>query len=261
MENPNIVVISDYGTGDPAFTEVLLQLKRFIPNSFILPQSVPPFSTVNTGYWIGQIALSPSLKNTFIYSNTAPRKDNSKAQENNKGEKLMYARLDNGFEIMAVNAGYVFSFVKNHISDFHYADISNEGSQFRSRDIYPEAVARMINKDKSIMGNKGDIHAIPDYPKNVIASTDGYGNIKTTILSTEIDYKIGQKLIIKINGVKHEASYTDGSFNIEEGRVAFAPGSTGHSGKYMEIFYRGQSASELFMHPKVEEKILITTLG
>ncbi|MBI2622351.1 hypothetical protein HYW66_01820, partial [Candidatus Microgenomates bacterium] len=106
MKNATLIIISDYGIGDPAFTEVILQLKILLPNVFIYPQSTPAFSTLNTGFWISQIAQTPNLKNVYIYSNTAPRKDDKSAQKNNKGEKLMYARLNNGFEIMAVNSGY-----------------------------------------------------------------------------------------------------------------------------------------------------------
>lgn len=258
MDNPTIVIVSDYGTGDPAFTEVMLQLKKFLPNSYLIPQSVPPFSTINTGYWIYQFAMNNDLPNTFIYSNTAPRKEEKEAQINNKGEKLMYARLKNGFEIVAVNAGYVFSFIKPEIDEFCYATIPNEGSQFRSRDIYPEAVARVIKKDSTILGEKGDISLIPDIPSGKIASIDGYGNIKLTTRRSEVSYTAGQRLVIEIGNVKHQATYTDGSFNIEEGQVAFSPGSTGHNDKFMEIFYRGQSACDLFMHPKIESPVNIS---
>lgn len=258
MENSTIVIVSDYGIGDPAFTEVMLQLKKHLPTSTLLPQSVPPFSTLNTGYWIYQFALTKDLKNTYIYSNTAPRKEEKEAQINNSGEKLMYARLKNGFEIVAVNAGFVFSFLKPEIEEFRYLNIPNEGSQFRSRDIYPEAVVRVINKDNSILGEKINIATIPDVPDNKIASIDGYGNIKLTTRRSQVTFTPGQRLVIEISGVKHQATFTDGSFNIEEGQVAFSPGSTGHHDKFMEIFYRGQSACELFMHPKIDSGIKIS---
>jgi hypothetical protein len=257
MDRPTIIVISDYGTGDPAFTEVAVQLKKLIPESDLLLQAVPAFSTLNTGYWIGQIALNEELKNMYIYSNTAPRKEEKEAQVNNKGEKLMYAKLKNGFEIVAVNAGYAFSFVKPHIEKFCYANIPNEGSQFRSRDIFPKAVQGMIRKDASLFGEDAPTDIIPDFPTGLIASIDGYGNMKLTTRRSEVDFKPGQKLLIEINGVRHEATFTDGTFNIHEGQVAYAPGSTGHDDRFMEIFYRGQSASKLFLHPIVESQVHI----
>jgi len=257
MTNPNIVIIADYGTGDPSFTEVMLQLKVLIPNATIIPQSTPPFSTLNTGFWIYQIALTSNIKNTYIFSNTAPRKEDKTAQKNNGGEKLMYAKLKNGFEIMAVNAKYVFSFVRQYIKDFRFVNIANEGSQFRSRDFYPKAVAQMIRNEKVFLGERGNITTIPHVPKNLISSIDGYGNIKTTTKISQVKFKPGQTIIIEIHNQKHLASYTDGVFHVKEGELAFAPGSSGHNDKFMEIFVRGGNAYQLFDYPEVEEEFIV----
>ncbi len=228
-----------------------------IPDVYIHPQSTPPFSTVNTGFWIYQVALTPNLKNTYIFSNTAPRKDKKHAQKNNKGEVLMYAKLKNGFEIVGINAGFNFSFIKPFIDKFHHVVVENEGSQFRSRDKYPQAVAKMIKKDKSFIGEEEGINIIPDAPKNLIASIDGYGNIKTSITSSQAKYKPGQMLTVEINKKKHVATFTDGTFNIHEGELAFAPGSSGHTDRFMELFLRGGSAENLFDNPQVEAEIKI----
>lgn len=257
MKNSTLVIVSDYGVGDPAFTEVLLQLRMLLPNTLISPQSTPPFSTLNTGFWISQIALTKNLRNTYIYSNTAPRKDDKSAQKNNKGEKLMYAKLTNGFEIMAVNSGYVFSFVKPHIQKFYFVNVGNEGSQFRSRDIFPQAAAKMVCKDKTFLGEKEKTSIIPNYPQNVISSIDGYGNIKTTIRASEVSFSPGQSVVIEINKQKHIATYSDGVFNIKAGELVFAPGSSGHNDRFMEIFVRGGNAHRLFDEPNVEDEFVI----
>ncbi|MBI1982330.1 MAG: SAM-dependent chlorinase/fluorinase [Candidatus Levybacteria bacterium] len=257
MKSSTLIIISDYGVGDPAFTEVILQLKILLPNVFIYPQSTPPFSTINTGFWIYQIAQTPNLKNTYIYSNTAPRKDDKSAQKNNKGEKLMYARLNNGFEIMAVNSGYVFSFVKPHVQKFHYVNVKNEGSQFRSRDLFPKAVAKMVIADKAFLGEKEKAGVIPNYPQNVICAIDGYGNIKTTTQASQINLSPGQTVTITINKQKHTATYSDGVFNIKDGELVFAPGSSGHNDRFMEIFVRGGSAYRLFDRPNVEDEFIV----
>lgn len=250
--NPTIIIISDYGIGDPAFTEVMLRLHFNLPHAYVLPQSTPSFSTINTGFWIYQLATSEHKPNTYIFSNTAPRKEDPKAQENNKGEKLMYAQLENGFELLAVNAGYAFSFVKPLISHFYEVNVSNEGSQFRSRDNYPHIVKRMVEHDTSFLGTKGDVSLIPDVPDNKIASIDGYGNMKTTMRKSEVDFENGARLQITLQNTTHEAIYTDGVFNLDEGKLAFAPGSSGHKDPFMELFIRGKSAWEAFGKPDVE---------
>lgn len=254
-----LILLSDYGTGDPAFTEVLIRLRTISPDTFIHTQSVPAFSTINTGFWISQIALTKDLQNTYIFSNTAPRKEEKKAQENNKGEKLMYAKLSNGFELLAINAGFAFSFIKAHIENFHYANCENEGSQFRSRDIYPYAVAKMIQHDESLIGEKADVSVIPDFSRDIVASIDGYGNIKTTTTLSQVShYNPGQKVKVTLNNQEHEAVYTDGVFNIHEGELAFAPGSSGHNDKFMELFVRGGNASLLFGLPQVESAFTLS---
>lgn len=253
-----LILISDYGNGDPAFTEVILRLRTLLPNVFIHPQSTPPLSTINTGFWIAQISLT-NAKNTYIFSNTAPRKHQKNAVINNSGERLMYAKLNSGFELIGVNAGYNFSFIKKYITDFHHVIAENEGSQFRSRDKYPQAVAKMIEGDKSFIGQKEDISIIPDAPASVIASIDGYGNIKTSIRESDIELKPGQMITIDINGKKHTATYADGIFNIREGELVFAPGSSGYENRFIELFLRGGSAKRLFDNPEVESEIKIRT--
>ncbi|MGE5042360.1 MAG: hypothetical protein ACM3IJ_05675 [Candidatus Levyibacteriota bacterium] len=252
-----LVIVSDYGVGDPAFAEVSVRLRSLVPDLFILPISTPAFSTINTGFWISQIALAPGVSDTYIFSNTAPRKDDKKAQKNNNGEKLMYAKLQNGSEIIAVNSGYCFSFVKPHIKDFHFVEVSNEGSQFRSRDNYPQKVAEMIAGRKDFIGEKGSIDSIPEVPENRIASIDGYGNIKTTARLSSAHFQPGQKLLIQLNSFRHQVTFSDGVFNIHEGEVAFAPGSSGYDDKFMELFERGGSASKLFGNPLVEQEFKI----
>lgn len=258
MNEATIVLIADYGSGDPAFTEVMLQLKSRIPGVSVIPQSTPPFSTINTGYWIYQIAMTKNLTDTYIYSNTAPRKEDKAAQKNNSGEKLMYARLKNGFEIIAVNAGFCFSFVKNEIEEFRYVTVANEGSQFRSRDIFPEGVEKMIKKDESFKGDLADTTSIPDVPANVIASVDGYGNIKTTMRKSAVQFTPGDQLQITINSKKHLVTYTDGIFSVQDGELTLAPGSTGHEDKFMELVLRGGSANDTFGRPRVESRFDIT---
>ncbi len=253
-----LVIISDYGTGDPAFAEVSVRLLSMVPELTILPISTPPFSTINTGFWISQIALAENITDTYIYSNTAPRKDDKKAMENNRGEKLMYAKLKNGFEIIAVNSGYCFSFVKDQIEEFRFVNVSNEGSQFRSRDNYPQAVSQMIAKNDIFKGEDGDISSIRDIPENRIASIDGYGNIKTTVrLSQMATYKPGEKLLVYLNGERRQVTFSDGVFNIHEGETAFAPGSSGYDDRFLEIFVRGGSAFKLFAKPRVEQEFEI----
>ena len=258
QQNPPILfLIADYGGGDPAFAEVILRLHALIPNCFIERYSTPPFSTLNAGFWINQIASAPEIKNVKIFCNVAPRKDKTDPRVNNAGESLVYARLKNGFEILAVNSGYVFSFVKPLISKFNLVKVSNSGSQFRSRDNYPDAVAKLLTKDLSLVGKSIPVSSIEDVPKNEIAHIDGYGNIKTTTRLSQITGRIkdGSPLYMSINGKTQAAIYTTGIFHVKEGEMSFAPGSSGHSDKFMEISLRGGSAWKSFSMPAIGDEV------
>ena len=61
--------------------------------------------------------------------------------------------------------------------------------------------------------------------------------------------------------VVSDAVYSDGSFKVPEGTLAFAPGSSGwpkQNGtgvRWMELFLRGGNAWERFGRPKVNQVI------
>ena len=70
-----------------------------------------------------------------------------------------------------------------------------------------------------------------------------------------------RKLRVTIGRETHEALVSDGSFAVESGQLAFAPGSSGwetDDGQrlfWMELFLRGGSACERFGRPAVGAEI------
>lgn len=256
MKKHFVHLIADYGVGDPAFGEVIQKLKMLAPDLDVYPTSVPPFSTLNTGFWIAQYALHNTFDGLAIYSNTAPRKDKKEAREKNEGEGLVYAKLKNGIVVVAVNAGYCMSFIKKDIVDFRKVNVANKGSQFRSRDFYPDAVVKILNNDPKILGEKLDVKSIPSVPAYLIASIDGYGNMKTSTRRSQVKFKEGERLKVRIDNETHVAYFADGNFSVTEGELAFAAGSSGgDSDPFIELFLRGGSAWELFNKPKIESEI------
>lgn len=256
MENaPLIHLIADYGLGDPAFGEVSQRLHAYLPGAQIIPTAVPAFDTLATGFWIYQYGLAEVRpKNMVIYSNTAPRKDNKEKRADNEGEGMLYAKLDNGVSVLAVNAGYTYSFIKDHLVDMRLVKVANKGSQFRSRDFYPKAVAAFI-KGEDILGKPVKPDTIPQIPEHRILWIDGYGNIKTTIRASEKLVEPGQKIKVKINGIVRTAMAAGGNFSVAEGELSFSPGSSGHHDPFMELFLRGGSAEHLFEFPRAGAKI------
>jgi len=261
-----ITVIADYGTGDPAFSEVTQQLLMRLPNAQINTLSVPGFSTLATGFWIAQLGLNPGPTDRLIYHNCAPRQDNKEARRDNEGEGLTYALLSNGVKVVGVNAGYTLSFIKNQSEFIHSLKVSRAGSQFRSRDVFPSAVAQIANGDLSLLGEILTPDSISDAPSDRVAWIDGYGNIKTTIAAHTMDLLPETKIVIRVGDVVSDAIYSDGSFKVSEGTLAFAPGSSGWSTadgqiRWMELFLRGGNAWERFSKPRVNQTVTILRIG
>jgi hypothetical protein len=70
------------------------------------------------------------------------------------------------------------------------------------------------------------------------------------------------KIVIRIGDVVSDAVYSDGSFKVSEGTLAFAPGSSGWSRgdsekplRFLELFLRGGSAWERFGRPRVNQQV------
>jgi len=255
-----IQFIADYGKKDPAFAEVIQRLMIEVPDARIHDTSVHPFSTIETGFWTYQFALDKHPEGMIIYTNCAPRKDKKEVRVANEGEKLVYVKLKNGVEIVAVNSGYSLSFVKPYIEEFFLVDVENKGSQFRSRDFYPAIVGKVARGDYSFKLDALNVADIPDYPKNTIIAIDGYGNIKTALNDGDIALNPGDYVGIKIGKWIHNATYVDGTFSVREGELAFAKGSSGHGKQFMEIFLRAGSAKKRFSNPEPGDVIEISKL-
>lgn len=255
-----IHLIADYGVGDPAFAEVIQKLTLLDPDVKVHPTSVPDFSTLATGFWTAQFALVNPLPNLMIYTNVDPRTEVKSSRDKNEGSKFAYALLVNGVKVAGVNRGFCFSFLKPHIKEFHLVNVANKGSQFRSRDFYPESVIGLIHGDTKFIGEKLDPVSVPVVPPNRLAWIDGYGNLKTTVRRSTLNFTPGQPVMIELNDMKRTAFFTDGTFAVREGELAFAPGSSGGVDKFMEIFLRGLSAHHEFGKPKIESEFTITPL-
>lgn len=248
-----IHVVGDYGSGDIAFAEVVTRLKAHLPNAEILSViSVRAFNTVETGFCVSRLAMAEIVpENMVVFHNCAPRKDASQARKNNEGEGLAHTLLPNGVQVIGVNSGYSFSLIKNYATAIHLVNCATGGSQFRSRDVFPEALAKIL-AGKADMTGKNVQDMIPKIPENSIAYIDGFGNIKTTVLADSDAFQPGAAVKIKIGNQTEIAQIAGGSFHVQEGELAFSPGSSTvfHEGKrvaLMEVFRRGGRASDAFI--------------
>lgn len=258
-------IIADYGFGDLAFAEVVQRLKLYLPDAEPILTPVPPFATLAAGFCIAQLGLNQAPAGTIIYHNVAPRQDDEQARAGNAGERLAFARLPTGVRVIGVNAGYAFSFVRDLAAELRWAAVPAEGSQFRSRDLFPEAAGAIALGQPEAVGEPISPSDIPDVPPNCIAYIDGYGNLKTTIKHEVIQAGGHSTVRLKIGESEQEAIASDGSFAVESGQLAFAPGSSGWTDaqgqqmRWMEVFLRGGNAWESFRSPSIGTSIQISS--
>ncbi len=232
------------------FGEIVNRLQYHLDNPHgvrIHPTEVPSLDTMAVGFVTAQYAYAPNRGQMFIYGNAAPRRASSQATKNNLDHGILYAKLKNGVEIVNVYSEYAFGFVKKDIVEFYDIDCPAAGSQFRSRDFFPERVAKLINGDRSVLGKKLNIQDIPDIPHNQVAWTDGFGNIKTTMRKSDLDksgFKTGQSVQVILNGVSMLGVIATGGFTVPRGVLAVNAGSSGYDDPFVELFLRVHQMSE-----------------
>ena len=257
-------IIADYGFGDLAFSEVVQRIRLYLPDAEPILTPVPPFATLAAGFCIAQLGLNEAPAGTIIYHNVAPRSDDEQARKSNAGERLAFARLSTGVRVIGVNAGYAFSFVRDVAEELRWAAVAAEGSQFRSRDLFPQAAAAIALGQPNTLDEEIPVSDIPDVPQNTIGYIDGYGNLKTTIKESAIDINEGSIVKVRIGDVEQEAIASHGSFAVKPGQLAFASGSSGWTNTqgeetcWMELFLRGGNAWKSFNCPEMGAEIEIS---
>jgi hypothetical protein len=258
-------LICDYAPGDLAWAEVTSALRARLSSAVQMHMtSVKSFDTIATGFALAQLSLAPlELRpaKMLVFANTAPRKDRPTPKVANEGEGLLFAKLKNGTPVLAVNSGHSLSFVASEIDELWTTNAKKEGSQFRSRDYFPDVIKLACTEDYSFLVRQLDITSIKPKPSSlVVAYIDSFGNLKTSIRSGEhptTNLKPGTRVKIKIGGMIRTATVATGSFNVMEGDLAFAPGSSGHDNRYWELFTRSGSAWDEFGNPPNGSEIQI----
>lgn len=257
----NLYVVADYGIGDPAFTEVTAKFRAenrknegIITSLDIL--SVPAFSTISTGFWIRQLGWEDGYPGAVIFSNTAPRGNNDAITwEGDERQRLLYGVLKNGVEVFAVSAGFNWSFVKEELKVFHDLRIPNNGSQFRSRDIYAPAVVRFLAGDRTILGTEIDPRLLPEVPTNHLV-IDGYGNIKITTRREQLPDELLRERFLRatISGhteIVHNHLADNPAPVTKTGLLEGSSG--GQQNRFVELVKRGGSAFKQYGYPEISD--------
>lgn len=239
-----MTVVADYGMGDLAYAEVRQRFAQLLPRAEVNYLPVPAFDTVSAGFCVAQLAFGDGPADRVIYANVAPRQDEDEARDDNAGEPLAAVRLDSGVLVVGVASGASLSFLAESGVPVRAVKVADAGSQFRSRDVFPAAVAALAQGDDLL----GAELSVPAPPSQSVVYTDGYGNLKTSYFAAP--YPVGARVRVRIGDVTAPAVISDGVFGVPAGTMSFAPGSSGwHGRRFHELLIRGGSAARLFGHP------------
>ena len=253
--------VSDYAADGLEFAEVHTRFYHYLdsPEKVVFHStSTPSLDTISVGFVTAQLALSAMNKRMLVYGNAAPRRDGNNAMKKNQDHGIVYAKLDNDVEVINVNSDFAFGFMKKHIVEFRAVNCSNEGSQFRSRDNFPKAIAQYLNGSIDILGESLDVSDIPEIPQNLVAWIDGFGNIKTSTRRSHLDKMgivEGDRVMVTLNGVKMEGLVSTGGFTVPRGTLSINLGSSGYDDPFVELFFRvhhmnENTAAVRFNHPE-----------
>lgn len=251
-------VVADYGTGDLAFAEVAQRFALALPDARVVSTAVPPFATLSAGFVVAQLALNDGPGDRAVFHNVAPRRDDDGVRAAGDGERLVHAQLPNGVQVVGVHAGFAFSFLQDAGATLRYVDVPSQGSQFRSRDLFPAATAAALAGDALLEQVPGS--QVPEVPAERVAYIDGFGNIKTT-LEAQRAPEPGTEVTVEVAGVTQQAVVAGGSFSVPHGTLTLAPGSSGYgrvdgsSRAWLELFLRGGSAADAFGRPPLEASV------
>jgi hypothetical protein len=254
-------VVADYGpAGDLAFAEVAQRLLAALPGATVVATPVAPFDTLAAGFVVAQLALNDGPAERVVFHNVAPRRDETDPRRANEGERFTLAETPGGALVAGPNSGHSLSFLRDE-ARISYLDVPAAGSQFRSRDFLPAAVGRLATGDRDGVGDPVPADLVPDVPTDVVAYTDGYGNLKTTLV--EPPAAVGERVLVRLGDAATTAVVSDGSFSVAEGELALAPGSSGWplrdggERRFLELFLRGGSAAARLGRPATGTRVVV----
>ncbi len=218
----------------------------------------------------------------LFFVNCAPRLEQAGKASNNQGEDIYIAMLPNGAIVSGVDSSS-FMFFRDLVEDgnleIHKVDIQTNGSQFRSRDIFPWLSGLLGNaliepaKDGSwkkgmsieerreflgqfnfidVKNNLG-LEQIPHPDEAIIGRTDLHGNLKLSLSMDDVNpqWVSGEPIAVTIKGQTFETKFYESMFDAGSGNVGLAIGSSGdfadsskHDPRYLQLAIINHSLKE-----------------
>ena len=296
---PVIKILTDYPRDDLASDEVHQALVSACVIHGVTPYNldvgaIPGMNTVVAGFKTAQLALNSKLGfGHILHTNCAPRRNIVTNQS--KGEGVVLGILPNGMSLLTVSSGYslapFYKLIQSGAAKFYKTRIPDSGSQFRSRDYFPDATARLARHYQDLIDNHGADHIdslikagdfdalVKDFefageavnenhfnelPTGSVYYIDNFGNMKLNISHDDLteQYEPGTILTLCVNDHIAEAVVGKAGFSLGEGILALTRGSSGWQVKnkemrFTEVFLRVGNAAKVFKAVKPGDQLQI----
>jgi len=178
-----ILLVGDYGQDDLAFKEVTQRLYEIAEEKGILIQvdivTVNAFNFAQTAAVVAKAVHDGQYD--LIYHNTAPRKDTAKERIKNAGEGLAYSKAlskdGKPVQVVGVYGGdehtvNTFALLPKD-TDVRFVDCPDDGTQFRSRGVFPPSVIDALTK--SGIKLRGDLVSVPKpVNRKIVTNAEAY---------------------------------------------------------------------------------------
>ena len=296
---PVLKILTDYPRDDLAHDEVHQSLVTSCVTRGLYPAnidvgSIPSLDTIAAGFKTAQLVFNSTLGYGHIFhTNCAPRKNIVSVKS--QGEKIVLGMTRSGVVLLVVNAGYTLApfYDAVHAGEmtFYQTSVPDSGSQFRSRDYFPDAMADLtlhlatrfaaLGEDKikqllkahafreildglAYLGDPLNLTSFPYLPEGTVYYIDNFGNIKLNLKHYKLGHlhPVGTPLVAAIGNTVCDTVVGDAGFSAGEGVLAITSGSSGwgvgREGKAMfsEVFLRGGSAASHFPGVKTGDQML-----
>jgi len=285
---PYIKILTDYPRDDMASDEVQQALVTACAehdvDAFNLDVgAITGMDTVIAGFKTAQLALNSKLGfGHIIHTNCAPRRNI--VTKESKGHGVVLGFLPNGVCLLTVSEGYslapFYDLIEAGEISFFETRIPDAGSQFRSRDYFPDATARLgrylqdrmrdlgadeiqklisaghadkILEDFEFISNPIKDARFNALPQGSVWYIDNFGNMKLNIAHDDLikQYAAGTILSVVAGDTIADVVVGTEGFSEGEGIMAMTRGSSGWSQgskdvRFAEVMLRGASAARMF---------------
>jgi len=259
----------------------------------VIYDDTPAQSWAVSAFELAQIVRAGMIGvGNITFLNCAPRIDERGQEGNvsNKGEPIYIGIMPNGHVVTAnsrYNLTYFKDMIENGSIEFFEANVQTDGTQFRSRDIFPTYEAILANvltqnladwkpnmsleARRDLLGKLGfvdldkklEAEYVPTLPPFTLAHIDVHENVKLNVRLSELEDDVraalesGDVYIAEFNGHELQVRFTKRMFDRADGEPGLSVGSSAnewigadHSDGFLEIsVIGGKAASALGINP------------